>query len=304
MKTPAYLASNHYAAVAKNEFPERVETFRNIDCVVEGEVLQASLRQHPPVDENMQRPYLWMRLRINQARGDFPYNMEPDIQGQDGPERVVDVRYEFTDSQLSNLAAKGLFNPGFSIPNSLFENYLHIPMQASMMIVHPDPQSESQVAIPFFYPENIYDLEVTQESMGVDLAAAFENQPYTGAQNDYEEQYFPDLEESYSLEYQEQEPEAVSEAEHNVWIEPVETVYEVQMDDDIEDSMDRINQLMLKDETPKLDPVIKSSQKEKSSSEVNVQAEENQNTAARTSSRKSRMSSFVAEPEDSSEYDL
>lgn len=115
---------------------------RGVPCDIIVDMNLVEIGHHGP-DLNF-RPYLHMRGNLSEVHPDveLPYGIDelPFRSDGGGPK---DSFYEFTDDQLSELAAKGYFTDRFRVPEAMIGIPWELPSTADFLIVSPESMEDA-----------------------------------------------------------------------------------------------------------------------------------------------------------------
>lgn len=135
------------------------------------------------------RPYMQIRGQVNTIEGRLPYGVsELKLEG-DG--RDVAFVYEFTDEDLKVLIDKGLFRPGFKVPDVIMDNELVMPL--SVEVSHLDLELTDGVPVFFLEIESPLKNVVNEATTGYNFAEYFEEFEIAVPYEEFEEvhEYVP-----------------------------------------------------------------------------------------------------------------
>lgn len=193
--------------LANTQLPEDdVERRTNIACFGDifmrhAKILYGSASEH-------YRPYLFLSGEVHSIKGDFPDGITelsfPKGLDRDYPK--VDYKYNFTNEQLADLAAKGLYDDGFEVPDIFLNNtFEDMPMVCDVCAV-----KGMEVPIIFVSIKEPFAMETSVDECGYELASEFEvpRQEEFDEYEDYEDGLHDVL-----FEQPQSEPEQVEERE-------------------------------------------------------------------------------------------
>lgn len=172
MKTPGKTLDDHLAKVAKFLPETDVTQISGVQC--EADIISSSvfLCYHSEFDRKFpHRPYLHIMGECRAIRGDLPYNVS-EITFAENHGIETDFFYEFTDKELSDMAAKGLFHKGFKCPEIFFDNKFELPVVCDFRIVNP--KDEKDIPIVFAQIQNANDISISEETCGYTFGDYFE----------------------------------------------------------------------------------------------------------------------------------
>ena len=153
----------------------------DVEAEITAHVEYADLGYHGPGLNH--RPYLHLSGELRAARplaAALPHEVDGVVFAPGVGDRV-DAYYEFDDTQLTALAAKGYFRSGFAVPDDLTDIDWVLPARIDALVVAPDP--DNPVPVTFIRVHDISDLHLDLENSGYDLAEYFHDAPQAQAQD-------------------------------------------------------------------------------------------------------------------------
>lgn len=137
------------------------------DVMVDG----VSLDWRSPYDKKYPyQPYMHFTGYLTNIRGALPYGIT-NLQYEKENAPRADMFYEFTNQQLQELVAKGLFTKGFGPETSILEGQtiVDIPIKCKFRILKPDKAKGINYPIVFGDAENLRLIRMTQHNSGYDM---------------------------------------------------------------------------------------------------------------------------------------
>lgn len=172
MKIPGKTMDDHLADVAQRLPADNVSLLRDVDCEADVVTTEAMLHFRSDTDPTYpNRPYLRFLGEARALRGDLSHGVR-EIEFQERSGIPVDVFYEFTDEEISDMALKGLFNKGFETPDIFKENLVEIPVKANLAIV--EPYVTEGVPIIFADIEGRKEIQISEQTCGYRFGDYFE----------------------------------------------------------------------------------------------------------------------------------
>lgn len=147
------------------------QMFRSIPTDVFVRMESVEFMHHGP-DQRF-RPYLHLQGTITQLVPEeaLPYGVK-DLPYKPGSGPRLDAFYEFTDTQLADLVAKGYFTKDFRIPEDMVGLEWDLPGSVDYLMVYPEYTDEVPVVFAGVRDRN--DLVLTAESSGYVLDEYFQ----------------------------------------------------------------------------------------------------------------------------------
>lgn len=222
MRTPGKTLDDHLAIVSESFPKDDVTRIMGVKC--EADIISSSvfLEYHSKFDDTYpNRPYLHIVGECRAIRGDLPYDVS-EITFEKGRGIDTEFFYEFTDAELADMTAKGLFHKGFKCPDIFFDNKFELPVICDFRVVNPE--NESDIPIIFANIVGQKNIAIDEASCGYTFGDYFETyEPETERQADdvYTEEYAEDKELSVAQEE--------DQAEVPVFEEPVAEEDEVEL---------------------------------------------------------------------------
>lgn len=123
-------------------------------------------------DKYPNRPYLHITGKCKSVQcKSLPYDITEVVLLSDN-QIQSEIYYDFSDSEIADLAAKGLFNKGFQCPRIFYNNEYEMPVDIKVTMVKP--QGDNEVPIVFVDIKNAGNIAVNSDSCGYVFADYFE----------------------------------------------------------------------------------------------------------------------------------
>lgn len=130
------------------------------------------------------RPFLVLMGRPMMLQGDFPCGIST-IRYQDPTDRaLVSYRYDLTRENLIEMVGKGMFEPGFEVPDIIKNNQFELPCTAACDVIKPEHKGDVPLA---FVSINHGSLRCTDLESGYNIGSYFE-QPEAAVEEPVAEQ--------------------------------------------------------------------------------------------------------------------
>lgn len=173
MKMPGKMLDSRLAAVTKSLPKDDVIQLQGRSCWADIHSEDVFLLYHDAHDYRYpNRPYMCITGECRAIRCDeLPFNVN-EITFAEGKGIHTEFYYEFSDEELSSMAAKGLFNRGFKCPEIFYNNVFELPVICDFKIV--SPSKEGDVPIVFADISKRFDIEINTENCGYTLGDEFE----------------------------------------------------------------------------------------------------------------------------------
>lgn len=128
----------------------------------------------PESGASLGRPYLSLIGRVAEIRGDFPFDVSTVrfAEAEDRP--AVTYRYELSRTNLVEMCAKGMFEPGFEVPDVIRDNDFELPCSVSCAALAPGLDGEPPVV---FVDVDAESLSCGDDESGYDIDTYFEDVP-------------------------------------------------------------------------------------------------------------------------------
>ena len=208
---PGKTMDDHLASVAQRLPKEAVSKFDDVECKAIVKVGLAYMISKSWYDnESPGRPGMYMEGRCTSVQGELPYGLS-ELKFDKNEGIPVDLFYEFSDDELSELVGKGLYTKGFQCPDSLKTEDLVIPVYCKFNIVKPI--NEADLPVVFADIANRRAINIDYESSGYRFADYFETVHAEQEQEDMFDFEYEDLDASLDLFGHEDAPEMKPEPE-------------------------------------------------------------------------------------------
>ncbi len=153
---------------------------QEIECIADVLIKNAYIEYFTEQDSTPHMPYLMIYGQVQSMRGDFPFDVG-ELTFDAGGE-TVHCLYRFTDNQVIDLIRKGLYHPGFKVPDILLNNQIEVPITCRIRAVAPsrknmDNPDNRPVVIVFSEISNPHSILLTKDNSGYDLSDNFEPLP-------------------------------------------------------------------------------------------------------------------------------
>ena len=100
-------------------------------------------------------PHLTLMGRPVSVEGEFPWDVSGVEYANKLDRQLMAYRYELTRENLSALAAKGMFEPGFETPEVLRKNRFELPCTVSCVAIGPESESDFPVVFVSLNPGSL-----------------------------------------------------------------------------------------------------------------------------------------------------
>lgn len=128
--TIARRAGGHECNALCRLYPDEVKHERGVPATMILETDNAYLHFGGP-KENY-RPYLVLSGHPVGFEGDFPGNVKRLNYDKESDKEPVEYIYELSRKNLANMCAKGLYEPGFEVPDIIKHNVFYVPCNCEM----------------------------------------------------------------------------------------------------------------------------------------------------------------------------
>lgn len=151
---------------------ERVRQYDDMDATLKFETEDAFIEFQN--NGRTVTPYLMLMGRPVSVEGDFPWGVSGVEYANKLDRQLVAYRYELTRENLADMAAKGMFEPGFETPEVLRRNLFELPCTVSCVAVGPESESDFPVVFVSLNPGSL----VCDDNMsGYTIHEYFEHMP-------------------------------------------------------------------------------------------------------------------------------
>ena len=212
--TPARLMSSHACREILRRFAKSVNVYEDIPAVMHLQVQQAFIEFSGP--RTRHKPRLVLQGKPLKFIGNFPDQISECRLVRESDQQLVSYNYELTRYNLSDLCKKGLFEPGFQVPNIIRHNTMELPCCCDLVTVRsdedegldgPDPmlvfirvrdgsREKEQNSLVCFDTDRVIDGREVPGS-GYVISDYFEAMPDTGYVMSEEPEAMDDLESEY-----------------------------------------------------------------------------------------------------------
>lgn len=154
-------------ALGKNRVEDVDDIPMHGDIIVDG----VSLDWRSPYDKkHPYQPYMHFTGYLTNIRGNLPYGIT-NLQYEEKNAPRADMFYEFTNEQLQQLVAKGLFDKGFGPEDTILNGVMlsDIPIKCKFRILKPDKKKGINYPIVFGDAENLRLIRMTKHNSGYDM---------------------------------------------------------------------------------------------------------------------------------------
>lgn len=142
MKTPGQTINSPYFGAIREMSDDSHSSMEGVPCEGNIHVSNVFLGANSWLDKkNPGRPYMHIMGECREIKGMMPYGVT-ELTFEEGKGISVDIFYEFTDDELSDMVKKGLFKPGFKCPEEMYTNVLEMPITCNFTAVAPQPGSD------------------------------------------------------------------------------------------------------------------------------------------------------------------
>lgn len=134
--TPARLMSSHACREILRRFSKSVSVYKDIPAVMHLQIQQAFIEFSGP--RTRHKPRLVLQGKPLKFIGDFPDQISECRLVRESDQQLLSYNYELTRYNLSDLCKKGLFEPGFQVPNIIRHNTMELPCRCDLVTVRSD----------------------------------------------------------------------------------------------------------------------------------------------------------------------
>lgn len=175
MKTRGLTMDDHLSQVAEQKDLLDGEVYESVPCEGLVNVKSAFMAYRSEYDAvHPNRPYMHIIGECYELTGDMPYGVTTLSFDEDGS-IPVDLMYEFSDDELANMVHKGLYEPGFDVPNILLEqDELIMPFDCRFAVIPPSEEIGREFPIIFANIDNRRSVVVSTETCGYVMGDYFE----------------------------------------------------------------------------------------------------------------------------------
>lgn len=216
----------------------QTEEYRDFSCTAHMQAEDVFLDYRPKTDENYpNRPYLLLRGSCTKLTGNLPYDVsELDLDSENSSD--IEILYEFSDEELSDLCSKGLFNKDFKVPDKFYSLDYTMDVNCDFEAFQTTNEKGENIPIIIYHINDSISREYSQNDFGESFAEYFEsiNKP-VHRQVSVQEQVenVPDYVIENELQADENEMVADEKAE-NLYEDVQEQIYEEEPEETLEES--------------------------------------------------------------------
>lgn len=183
-----------------------IHKYSNVPVVTDINVFRSFLIHEGP--ERNYAPTLRLDGEISRAHieAELPYDIR-EFSSREGHGRTASVFYRFDRDQLGELAHRGYFEEGFTVPSALSQQTISIPQRADVWIIGPHGDIDFPLVFVDYTEAEL--LETSLENSGIDFVENFapvvepiaEQQVQVESEREAENSYVEhDILEKYNLE--------------------------------------------------------------------------------------------------------
>lgn len=150
---------------------DKVDQVNDVPMLGDISVDGVSLDWRSPYDKkHPYQPYLHFTGYLTNIRGALPYGIS-NLQYEEKDAPRADMFYEFTNQQLQQLVAQGLFTKGFGPEETILngQTLSDIPIKCKFRILKPDKSKGINYPIVFGDAENLRLIRMTKHNSGYDM---------------------------------------------------------------------------------------------------------------------------------------
>lgn len=216
----------------------QTEEYRDFSCTAHMQAEDVFLDYRPKTDENYpNRPYLLLRGSCTKLTGNLPYDVsELDLDSENSSD--IEILYEFSDEELSDLCSKGLFNKDFKVPDKFYSLDYTMDVNCDFEAFQTTNEKGENIPIIIYHINDSISREYSQNDFGESFAEYFEsiNKP-VHRQVSVQEQVenVPDYVIENELQADENEMVADEKTE-NLYEDVQEQIYEEEPEETLEES--------------------------------------------------------------------
>ena len=175
MKLIGKTTDDHLYNVACNRYNNMLH--RQMDCDVSVTITDANLCYNSVFNkEAPARPYMHMTGTCHGFTvldEESPYNIR-EVSFDDKRGISLDMYYEFSDEELSEMVLKGLFRKGFTCPDIIKHNTLSLPLVCDFHILEPTQEDDMNIPIVFADVCSRHSIQLTRDNCGYSFGDYFE----------------------------------------------------------------------------------------------------------------------------------
>ena len=151
------------------------EEYRDFSCTAHMQAEDVFLDYRPKTDEKYpNRPYLLLRGSCTKLTGDLPYEVtELDLDAENSSD--IEILYEFSDEELSDLCSKGLFNRDFKVPDKFYSLDYTMDVNCDFKAFQTTNEKGENIPIIIYHINDSISREYSQNDFGESFAEYFES---------------------------------------------------------------------------------------------------------------------------------
>lgn len=153
----------------------QTEEYRDFSCTAHMQAEDVFLDYRPKTDENYpNRPYLLLRGSCTKLTGNLPYDVsELDLDSENSSD--IEILYEFSDEELSDLCSKGLFNKDFKVPDKFYSLDYTMDVNCDFEAFQTTNEKGENIPIIIYHINDSISREYSQNDFGESFAEYFES---------------------------------------------------------------------------------------------------------------------------------
>lgn len=153
----------------------QTEEYRDFSCTAHMQAEDVFLDYRPRTDEEYpNRPYLLLRGSCTKLTGDLPYEVtELDLDAENSSD--IEILYEFSDEELSDLCSKGLFNKDFKVPDKFYSLDYTMDVNCDFEAFQTTNEKGENIPIIIYHINDSISREYSQNDFGESFAEYFES---------------------------------------------------------------------------------------------------------------------------------
>lgn len=153
----------------------QTEEYRDFSCTAHMQAEDVFLDYRPKTDENYpNRPYLLLRGSCTKLTGNLPYDVsELDLDSENSSD--IEILYEFSDEELSDLCSKGLFNKDFKVPDKFYSLDYTMDVNCDFEAFQTTNEKGENIPIIIYHINDSISREYSQNDFGESFADYFES---------------------------------------------------------------------------------------------------------------------------------
>lgn len=153
----------------------QTEEYRDFSCTAHMQAEDVFLDYRPKTDENYpNRPYLLLRGSCIKLTGNLPYDVsELDLDSENSSD--IEILYEFSDEELSDLCSKGLFNKDFKVPDKFYSLDYTMDVNCDFEAFQTTNEKGENIPIIIYHINDSISREYSQNDFGESFAEYFES---------------------------------------------------------------------------------------------------------------------------------